>query len=75
MRGIKTKVTMERTLYIDLPDDATEAEVLEAANKEIILPSDALYTVSQALRNLHVNVPHLDLTDWNTTGINYEIIQ
>ena len=75
MRGIKTKVTMESTLYIDLPDDATEAEVLEAANKEIILPSDALYTASQALRNLHVNVPHLDLTDWNTTGINYEIIQ
>lgn len=75
MRGIKTKVTMERTLYIDLPDDATEAEVLEAANKEIILPSDALYTASQALRNLHVNVPHLDLIDWNTTGINYEIIQ
>ena len=75
MRGIKTKVTMERTLYIDLPDDATEAEVLEAANKEIILPSDDLYTASQALRNLHVNVPHLDLTDWNTTGINYEIIQ
>lgn len=75
MRGIKTKVMMERTLYIDLPDDATEAEVLEAANKEIILPSDALYTASQALRNLHVNVPHLDLTDWNTTGINYEIIQ
>ena len=75
MRGIKTKVTMERTLYIDLPDEATEAEVLEAANKEIILPSDALYTASQALRNLHVNVPHLDLTDWNTTGINYEIIQ
>ena len=75
MRGIKTKVTMERTLYVDLPDDATEAEVLEAANKEIILPSDALYTASQALRNLHVNVPHLDLTDWNTTDINYEVIQ
>ena len=75
MRGIKTKVTMERTLYIDLPDDATEAEVLEAANKEIILPSAALYTASQALRNIHVYVPNLDLTDWNTTGINFEIIQ
>ena len=75
MRGVKTKVIMERTLYIDLPDDATEAEVLEAANKEIILPSDALYTASNALRNLHVNIPHLDLTDWNTTDINYEVIQ
>ncbi len=75
MREIKTKVTMERTLYVDLPDDATEAEVLEAANKEIILPTDALCTASQALRNLHINIPHLDLTDWNTTGINYEVIQ
>lgn len=75
MRGIKTKVTMERTLYVDLPDDATEAEVLEAANKEIILPTDALCTASQALRNLHINIPHLDLTDWNTTDINYEVIQ
>ncbi len=75
MRGIKAKVTMERTLYVDLPDDATEAEVLEAANKEIILPTNALYTASQALRNLHVDISHLDLTDWNTTGINYEVIQ
>lgn len=75
MRGIKTKVTMERTLYVDLPDDATEEEVLEMANKEIILPTNALYTASQALRNLHVNVPHLDLADWNTTDINYEIMQ
>lgn len=75
MRGIKAKVMMERTLYVDLPDDATEAEVLEAANKEIILPTNALCTASQALKNLHVNVSHLDLTDWNTTDINYEVIQ
>ena len=75
MRGIKAKVTMERTLYVDLPDEATEAEVLEAANKEIILPTNALCTASQALKNLHVNVSHLDLTDWNTTDINYEVIQ
>lgn len=75
MRGIKAKVTMKRTLYVDLPDDATEAEVLEAANKEITLPTNALYTASQALRNLHVNIPNLDLTDWNTTSVNYEIVQ
>ena len=75
MRGIKTKVTMERTLYIDLPDDATETEVLEAANKEIILPTNALYTVSQALKKLHINIPHLDLNDWDITDTNYEVIQ
>ncbi len=75
MRGIKAKVIMERTLYIDLPDDATEAEVLEAANKEIILPTNALHTASQALKNFHVNILHLDLTDWSITDTNYEVIQ
>lgn len=75
MRGIKTKITMERTLYIDLPDDASEEEVLAAANKEIILPTEALYSVSHALKNLHVNIPNIDLKDWNTTDIKYEIVQ
>ena len=75
MRGVKAKVAMERTLYVDLPDDATEAEVLEVANKEIILPTNALYTASQALKNLHINIPNLDLKDWNITDIKYEIIQ
>lgn len=75
MKGIKVKVTMERILYVDLPDDATEAEVLEVANKEVILPTNALYTASQALRNLHVNIPHLDLADWNTKNVKYEVIQ
>lgn len=75
MKGIKTKVTMERTLYIDLPDDASEEEVLAAANKEIILPTEALYSASYALKNLHVNIPNIDLKDWNTTDIKYEVIQ
>ena len=75
MIGIKTKVTLERTLYLDLPDDASEEDILKEASKEVTLPTNALYTASQALRNLHVDIPHLDLTDWNTTGINYEVIQ
>ena len=33
MIGIKTKVTLERTLYLDLPDDASEADILKEAIK------------------------------------------
>lgn len=46
MIGIKTKVTLERTLYLDLPDDASEADILKEANKEVILPTDALYCLT-----------------------------
>ena len=75
MIGIKTKVTLERTLYLDLPDDASEEDILKEANKEVILPTNALYTASQALRNLHVNISNLDLNDWNASDVNYEIIK
>ena len=75
MIGIKTKVTLERTLYLDLPDDASEEDILKEANKEVTLPTNALYTSSQALRNLHVNIPNLDLNDWNASDVNYEIIK
>lgn len=75
MRGIKAKVTMERTLYVDLPDDATEAEVLEAANKEIILPTSALYKTATILKKLNINIPQLDLKDWRNIDIKYEIVK
>lgn len=75
MIGVKAKVTMERTLYLDLPDDTSEEKVLEEANKEIILPTNALHTAAQTLRNLHVNIQKLDLADWSTTDVNYEVIQ
>lgn len=75
MRGIKATVTMERTLYVDLPDTATEEEVIEVANKEIVPPVNALYTAAQALKKLHINIPNLDLADWDTKSVNYTVIQ
>lgn len=75
MIGVKTKITMERTLYIDLPDDATDEEILKAAKQEIILPTDGMYQAAQALKGLHISIPKLDLKDWNTTDVNYNIIK
>ena len=46
MIGIKAKVTLERTLYLDLPDDVSEEDILKEANKEVILSTNALYTSS-----------------------------
>lgn len=74
MIGIKTKVQMERTLYLDLPEDTEKDKAIEEAKKEIISPTTALYTASQALRSLHVNIPHLDLNDWVVSKTEYEII-
>lgn len=75
MIGIKTKVTLERTIYLDLPDDTSEEDIINKAKKEIIHPLNAFYTATQALKSLHVNIPKLDLSDWNATDISYNIIK
>lgn len=75
MIGIKAKVIMERTLYLDLPEDTSEEDILKEANKEIILPNVALDTAAQALQHLHINIPKLDLKDWKITDFKSEIIK
>lgn len=75
MIGINAKIVMERTLYVDLPDDTKDEDVLETANKEIILPANALALIATTLDRLHVNIPHLDLKDWNTTDVKFDIIK
>lgn len=75
MIGIKTKVTLERTIYLDLPDDTSEEDIINKAKEEIIHPLNAFYTATQALKSLHVNIPKLDLSDWNSTDISYNIIK
>lgn len=65
---------MERTLYLDLPEDSPKEDILKAAKEEIILPHVALDTAQQILKKLHVNIPKLDLQDWKVIDNKYEII-
>lgn len=62
--GIKAVVTMSRTLYIEVPDEAAEEEIQDKASKEIILPHNALYTADSALRRAGIRIDKLDLKDW-----------
>lgn len=75
MIGVKTTVTMERILYLDLPDDSKEEDIIKSAEKEIILPTIALSTATQTLRNLHINIPNLDLNDWDVKDVKREILK
>lgn len=75
MVGIKVKVTLERTLYLDLPDNSTEEDILKAAREEILLPITALDTAKQALKHFHVTIPKLDLKDWRMADYKHEVIK
>ena len=74
MIGVKAIVTMERTLYLDLPDNTSKDDIIKEAQKEIVLPVNALYTANNILSRINVNTPKLDLSDWDTKSVNYEIL-
>ena len=71
MVGIKATVTMSRTLYIEVPEEATEEEILKMANEEIIPPHNALHMADTALRKLNIKIDKLDLKDWDV--VNYDL--
>lgn len=75
MIGIKACVTLERTLYLELPTDSKEEDILKEAKKEIINPIDALRKVSEILNKTNIRIQGLDLNDWSITNSNYEIIK
>ena len=71
--GIKAVVTMSRTLYIEVPDEATEEEIQDRASKEIMLPHNALYAADSALRRSGIKINGLDLKDWEVNK--YEFVK
>ena len=75
MIGVKAICTLERTLYLDLPDNIEEEKIIEEAKKEIQLPINALYSAYQVFNKLNVKVKGLDLKDWDATNVKYEIIK
>lgn len=75
MIGVKATCTLERTLYLDLPDNVEEDKIIEEAKKEIQLPINALYSAYQVFNKLNVKIKGLDLKDWDTTNVKYEIVK
>lgn len=71
--GIKATVTMSRTLYIEVPEEATEEDIMKKAGEEIIPPHNAMHIASSALKKLNIKINKLDLKDWEV--VDYDIKQ
>jgi uncharacterized protein (UPF0371 family) len=72
--GINMEVTSSRTLYIEVPDDFTEEQILEKAKVEFKTPPEIFSVMKTVLKQVQVKIPKLDLTDWDINSINYKII-
>ncbi len=71
--GITAKVTMNRTLYIEVPENTTEEEILKQAKKEIILPNNTLSIANALLNKAGIRYNGLDLNDWEIEKSEFKI--
>lgn len=72
--GIKAVITLERVLYIEVEEDISDEEVQSRAEKEIVLPTNALALANNALAKMGIKINGLDLTDWEVKNYEYKQI-
>lgn len=72
--GVKAIVTMQRVLYIDVAENLTKEDIIQQAQREIILPHNALIQVNQTLNKLGIRLGGLDLADWEVADSIYNLI-
>lgn len=70
--GIKAVITLERVLYIEVEEDISDEEVQSRAEKEIILPTNALALANNALAKVGIRINGLDLNDWEVKNYEYK---
>lgn len=75
MITVKSKVVLERTLALDLPENASDEDIIKEAEKEIISPIYALNQVRNILQRSRIDISKIDLQDWSLTDSKYEIIK
>ncbi len=73
MIEVKATITMSRSLYIEVPIEATNDEIISKAKTEILIPQVALETANAALRKVGIVINGLDLKDWETNNIEFTI--
>lgn len=73
--NITVSTSLSTDFYLEVPDDATEEQIKELAEKEVTLPHRYPYVLDEFLRRMGVQVTGLDsmLKSWNVDELTYLI--
>lgn len=73
--NVTVSASLSADFYLEVPNDADEAEIKKLAEKEVTLPHDYPTVVDKALQRLGIRVNGIDsmLKDWNVDEVEYII--
>lgn len=73
--NIKVSANIGTDFYLEVADNATEEQIIELAQKQVILPCDYHKVVDSQLRRMGIMVHGIDsmLKSWNIDKIDYYV--
>ena len=74
--NITVSASLSTDFYIEVPDDATEEQIKELAQKEVILPNKYQQVLDNHLKTrMGINITGIDtlLKSWNVDEVEYII--
>lgn len=73
--NIKVSANISTDFYLEVADNATEEQIIELAQKQVILPCDYHKVVDSQLRRMGIMVRGIDsmLKSWNIDKIDYYV--
>ena len=74
MVEVKATIIMSRSLYIEVPEEASIEEIISKGKQEIVSPKDALNIADNALRRVGMRVNGIDLKDWEVNSYDFSTV-
>lgn len=73
--NVTVSASLSTDFYLEVPDDASEEQIRELADNEVILPHKYPQVIDQAIKRMGIQVRGLDsmLRDWNVDEVEYII--
>lgn len=70
-KEVTVSISMSKGVMIEVPEDATNEELIEKAKKEIVLPHQSMDVAKQVLKQLGIRVHGIELEDWYVDELEY----
>lgn len=70
-REVTVSVSMSKSIMVEIPEDASDEELLDKAKREVMLPSAVMEACRNVFKQLGIKVNGIDFKDWYTDDVEF----
>lgn len=70
-KEVTVSISMSKSVYLEIPEDGTDEQLIERAKEEILTPDKVMPILVQILRQAGVKVDTHEIAGWNVDELEY----